>query len=434
MKIVIVGGGAAGMFASIAASSNSENEVIILEKNEKLGKKLFITGKGRCNVTNNCSREEFFKNIVKNPKFMYSAFSLFSNIELKKIIEDNGCPLKVERGNRVFPVSDKSSDIINTLKRIINKNGVKVYLNSIVKNIKKESNGFNICYDNNSEKNKCINADKVIITTGGLSYPLTGSTGDGYIIAKKFDLKVNPQYPSLVPFNIKESSLCKDMQGLTLKNVAIKIYEKDNIKNIIYKDFGEMLFTHFGVSGPIILSASCYIENDSNKEYILSIDLKPALSEKELDLRLLREFANYKQKKLKNIMTTLLPGKMIKIFLDRLSESINEKRNDKKENASYVDVENINIADTDKNIRKEIINLLKNFDFTILSKRGFDEAVITRGGIDVGELNPKTLECKKVKDLYFAGEVIDVDALTGGFNIQIAATTGYTAGYEAGKI
>ena len=443
MKIVIVGGGAAGMFAALAASKNKNDEVIILEKNEKLGKKLFISGKGRCNVTNDCSETEFFKNVVRNPKFLYSAFSEFSNQDVKELIEKNGCKLKVERGNRVFPVSDKSYDVIDALKRALKDAKVKIRLNTEVKSIELNGEVFSIKISNLGESVRTqnvgastrqqnvgastaspyeiITSDKVIIATGGLSYPLTGSTGDGYKFAESFGINVMEQTPSLVPFNVKEVSECKEMQGLALKNVGIKIYREDNPKKILYKDFGELLFTHFGLSGPIVLSSSCYISDEDIKgKSILSIDLKPALSEKQLDDRLLREFDENKQKKLKSVIETMLPKSMVDVFLTRLASDIAEQ-----EKAS---IHEIGVSEVDRELRKEIVKLLKDFRFVLSSKRGFDEAIITRGGIDVKEINPKTMESKKVKGLYFAGEVLDIDALTGGFNIQIAASTGYAAG------
>ena len=447
MKIVVVGGGPAGMLAAIAASKqNSKNvekvkepsQVLLLEKNEKLGKKMFISGKGRCNITNNCDRDEFFKNVVRNSKFLYSAFSEFSNEDLKKMIEDNGCPLKVERGNRVFPVSDKSYDVIDALKCALKVAGVKVKLNTEVLNIKLlstddtsvgddirphrrgencEPAGF-LVTTNNGEK---ITADKVIIATGGLSYPSTGSTGDGYKFAKDFSINVIKQLPSLVPFNVKELEDCKSMQGLTLKNISIKIFDVKKPNKALYEDFGELLFTHFGVSGPVILSASCFVEDLEGK--ILSIDLKPALSLEQLDARILREFDENNNKKLKSIIEKLLPASMVEVFINRLDK--NEKRLKEKNVSTIGDVK---VSEVDKQLRKEIIDLLKDFRLTIESARGFNESIITRGGIDVKEINPKTMESKKVKGLYFAGEVLDVDALTGGFNMQIACSTGFAAG------
>lgn len=412
MNIVIIGGGPAGILATVAASKSNKNKIFLLEKNEKLCKKLFITGKGRCNLTNNCGKEEFFKNIVSNPKFLYSAFTEFDNMDLKKLVEDNGCLLKVERGNRVFPVSDKSYDVIDALKKAIKKNNVEIKLNSELIQINENISNKNFDLIIKNQKN--IIADKLIIATGGLSYKSTGSTGDGYKFARAFNIKVTDLTQSLVPFNVKEVEECKLMQGLTLKNISIKILNKDN--KIVYKDFGELLFTHFGVSGPTILSASSFL---TNNEYILSIDLKPSLSVKQLDLRLIREFEN-NNKKLKNVLNSLMPNSMIEVFINRLIHLTGDDN-----------IGEIFVCDLSKDVRKSIINLLKDFTFILLSKRGFEEAIITKGGIDVKELNPKTMESKKIKGLYFAGEVIDIDALTGGFNIQIAATTGYVAGKNA---
>ena len=412
MNIVIIGGGPAGMLAAIAASKSKNNKVLILEKNEKLCKKMFITGKGRCNLTNNCEHDDFFKNIVTNSKFLYSAFSEFDNIDFKKLIEDNGCKLKVERGNRVFPASDKSYDVIDALKKAIKRNNINVFLNTEVLKVNElnDSKKFELIIKNN----KSIIADKVIVATGGMSYKSTGSTGDGYKFAKDFDIKVTNLTPSLVPFNVKELDDCKTMQGLTLKNIAIRVIDSND--KIIYKDFGELLFTHFGVSGPTILSASSFVESG---EYTLSIDLKPSLNEKQLDQRLIREFEN-NNKILKNVLSSLLPNSMIGVFIHRLQKLLNDDN-----------VGEMCVSDLNKDLRKVVCNILKDFRFILTSKRGFEEAIITKGGIDVKEINPKTMESKKINGLYFAGEVIDIDALTGGFNIQIAATTGYVAGENA---
>lgn len=423
MKIIIIGGGAAGMFAAIAASKNENNEIIILEKNEKLGKKLFITGKGRCNVTNACDKETFFKNIVSNPKFLYSSFNNFNNYDLMSLIEENGCKLKIERGNRVFPVSDKSSDIIKALKKAITKKNIKIIYNTEVTKIIKNdvTNDLNNLFRVLTKKNEKFNCDKVVVATGGLSYSSTGSTGDGYKFARQFNINTTKTMPSLVPFNIREEDECLDLQGLTLKNVSIKVLDRDNDKKVLYKDFGEMLFTHFGVSGPIILSASAYI-NDV-KDSILSIDLKPALTFEELDKRLQREIEENNKKKIKSLLLKLLPSSFVNVFLKRLDDAANiDNKN------LNVNIEDLNCNEINKEVRYAIINLLKDFRFVVLSKRGFDEAVVTKGGIDVKEVDPKTMESKSIKGLYFVGEVLDIDALTGGFNITIAAITGFTAG------
>lgn len=420
MKICIIGGGAAGMLAAIAASKNKENIVTILEKNEKLGKKLYISGKGRCNLTNNCDKEEFFKNVIRNGRFLYSSFAIFSNDDLQKLVTSAGCPLKVERGNRVFPVSDKSSDVIKALTKVLKDSGVDIRYNENVKSIKKcEDDKFSIETSDNT-----YTSDRVIIATGGKSYPLTGSTGDGYKFAKNFSIKVTNQYPSLVPFDVKEITDVVDMEGLSLKNVSIKIYDKNDPKKVLYNDFGEMLFTHFGVSGPIILSASSFIDaektNFNSSKIKLSIDLKPALTHEKLDDRLIREFSDNNNKKIKSIMESLLPKSMLNVFIRRLDDKLG---------AINKSVGDVKASEIDKISRKEIVNMLKDFEFTIAGTRGFDEAIVTRGGVDVKEINPKTMESKKISGLYFAGEVLDVDALTGGFNIQIAATTGFAAGF-----
>ena len=451
MKIVVIGGGPAGMMAAITASkflienrgkALKSSQVFILEKNEKLGKKLFITGKGRCNLTNNCEKEEFFKNVVKNSKFIYSAFASFSNKDMQEFVECNGCKLKIERGNRVFPISDRSIDVIDAFKYALKDKKVQIKLNSEVKNIKLEKLNNKMNYIKNSDKElqyqqsefhkfnielkngEKIVADKVIIATGGLSYSSTGSTGDGYKFAKSFGINLISQSPSLVPICVKEINECKLMQGLTLKNIAISVIDKTNNKKI-YSDFGELLFTHFGVSGPVILSLSCFVDlpyddkviSDSN--LVLSIDLKPALSIEQINNRLIREFEENNNKKLKSVIENLLPSSMVEVFLCRLNKK------------HFKDVGSIKNSDVTKELRKLIIDLLKDFRYDILRKRGFDESIVTSGGIDVNEINPKTMESKKIKGLYFAGEVIDVDALTGGFNIQIASSTGYLAGKSA---
>lgn len=412
MRVIVIGGGPAGMLAAIAASkaNNLHNEVFLIEKNEKLGKKLFITGKGRCNVTNDCDKDEFFKNIVRNSKFLYSAYNTFSNKDLETLIATNGCKLKVERGDRVFPNDDKAYSITDALKNAIKNQGVKVLLEHELKEIvahdRVESVGVK---DLRTGKIEHMAVDRLIIATGGLAYPSTGSTGDGYEFARSLNINVVRTSPSLVPLEVEEKEDCDKMTGLSLKNVAIKVY-KSSDKKLVYQDFGEMTFESFGVDGPIILSASTILDFDVEKEYVLSIDLKPAIDHEKLDARLLREFDANRGKDLRTVCETLLPMSMIDVFLKRLH------------------INNTNISDMTKEDRKEVVATLKNFRLVIKGKRSYDEAIITRGGVDVKEINPKTMESKKVKGLYFAGEVLDVDALTGGFNIQIAASTGYTAG------
>ncbi len=389
-KVAVIGGGAAGMFASIFAARNG-NEVHLFEKNEKLGKKLFITGKGRCNVTNGADIETLLANVRANPKFLYSAFYGYSNEMVMDFFEKEGCRLKVERGDRVFPESDHSSDIISALERAIKKAGVRVHLHHEVKSL-----------------DELKDFDSVIVATGGMSYQSTGSTGDGYRFAKDLDMKVTELTPGLVPLNI-EGEIPKMLQGLSLKNVTAAIYDG---KKELYKDFGEMLFTHFGVSGPLILTGSSYISRQIKKGPLrLVIDLKPALTKEQLDARILREFEEGKNKQFKNILGSLFPSKLIPVMID-LSGISPEKK-----------VHEISRAE-----REAFVNLIKEFELKITSLRGWNEAIITRGGVSVKEINPSTMECKNHPGVYFAGEVLDLDAKTGGFNLQIAWSTGYLAG------
>ena len=440
MKVVIIGGGPAGMLAAISSAKNG-NEVTILEKMNMLGKKLLITGKGRCNITSSIPIEDFIKNIPGNGMFMYSSFNNFNNTDIIKMLEEEGVKTKVERGNRVFPVSDKSQDVQKALIKVLNKLNVKVILNANVEEIlvkpkkiaetkeieEKKQNikelGEKIAYGvkvSIDGKNKTIFADKIILATGGKSYPGTGSTGDGYKMAKKLGHTIIDVKPSLVPLTVRKSydlELCREMQGLSLKNVRIQI--KDIQKNkIIYEDFGEMLFTHFGVSGPIILSGSAHLlrykdveELLKNGKIVLSIDLKPALAEEILDERILRDFEQEKNKEFKNSLDKLLPKKMIEPII-KLSGIVPNKK----------------VNDITKKERKHLVQVLKNLEIILDGFRPIDEAIITAGGISIKEINPKTMESKLIKNLYFAGEIIDVDAYTGGFNLQIAYSTGFTAG------
>lgn len=402
-KVIVIGGGAAGMMAAIFAARNN-NKVIIYEKNEKLGKKLYITGKGRCNLTNACDIEEIFDNIMTNSKFMYSAIYSFTNQDCINFFESIGLKTKIERGNRVFPKSDKSSDVINVLSKELLRLDVKIELNSDVQDIIMENGIFKSIKVNN----KIINGDKLIITTGGLSYPSTGSSGDGYKFAKMIGHNITKLYPSLVPFNIKDD--LKSLQGLSLKNVklTIKVGKKD-----IFSDFGEMLFTHFGISGPLILSASSYIIPYLNKkdEINIYIDLKPALSFEQLDNRILRDFESFINKQFKNSLDLLLPKKIIPIIIEKTGINPDKKVNFITKDERYI-----------------LTNTIKNFSMTFDSLRGYNEAVITKGGVTIKEINPSTMQSKKVDNIFFAGEVIDVDALTGGFNLQIAWSTAYLAG------
>ena len=406
-KVIIIGGGAAGMIAAYSAALTSK-QVILLEKNEKLGKKIFITGKGRCNLTNASDMNTVMENVVSNKRFLFSAFKNFTNEDIMSIVENNGTKLKIERGNRVFPVSDHSSDIIKSLENAIRDLHVDIRLNTKVDELIIENDR---CIGVTIGKNK-IMADAVIVATGGMSYQATGSDGDGYRFAKEAGLSVSKLYPSLVPFNI-EGERIKALQGLSLKNIHAYIY---NDKKLVYDEFGEMLFTHFGVSGPVIISASAVIGNKNIKGYKLSIDLKPALDEEKLDERILRDFTEQKNKALKNSLNKLFPAKLIDevIFQSKLDP-------DKKVNLLT------------KEERHSLVYATKNLEYVISSTRGFNEAIITKGGVEVSQINPKTMESKKIKGLFFAGEVLDLDAFTGGYNLQIAWSTGYAAGEGAGN-
>ncbi len=431
MRVVIVGGGAAGMLAAISSSKNKENEVIILEKMNMPGKKILVTGKGRCNITSNLPMDDFIKNVPGNGKFLYSAFNNFTNRDILELLKKEGVETKVERGNRIFPVSDKAQDVQKALIRIVEKSGVKIITNCkvikiIISNLsdneaKNNENNKQVCgvLANINGKEKEIKADKVILATGGKSYPGTGSTGDGYKMAEELDHTIIKIRPSLVPLTVHENSLklCKNMQGLSLKNVGIKFIDLEKNKSI-YEDFGEMLFTHFGVSGPTVLSASAHLlryknidELLKNKKVVLTIDLKPALIEKKLDERILRDFSEEKNKEYKNCLNKLLPKKMIETVI-QLSKINPEKK----------------VNEITKEERKNLVSILKGLNIYIKGFRPIEEAIITSGGIKTSEINPKTMESKIVKGLYFAGEIIDVDAYTGGFNLQIAYSTGVTAG------
>lgn len=407
--VIVVGGGAAGMFAAIAAAKNG-HQVTLCEKNEKLGKKIFITGKGRCNITNAADMEELFDAVVTNSKFLYSSFYGYTNQNVIDFFEDAGVPVKIERGNRVFPISDHSSDVIRALEREMKKVGVKVCLNTEVKSVEAEKGKFNkvVLKDATTQT-----ADACIVATGGLSYRSTGSTGDGFRFAENVGHKVTQCFPSLVPMETKEPWIC-ELQGLSLRNVEAKILDG---KKELYKDFGEMLFTHFGVSGPLIISASSYVgkkfmdKNGQKKELTLEIDLKPALTEEQLDQRVLRDFEENHNRQFKNAITKLFPTKLIPVMLE-LGGIDPEKK----------------VNSIEKEERKQFVHLIKHFRMTLTGLRGYPEAIITKGGVNVKEIDPGTMESKLVKGLYFAGEVLDLDALTGGFNLQIAWSTGYVAG------
>ena len=402
-KVIVVGGGAAGMMACHAASLCG-HQVTLLEKNEKLGKKIYITGKGRCNLTNASDMEVIFANVMSNKNFLYSAFYTFDNNQVIDLFETNGMATKTERGNRVFPVSDHSSDVIATMARILKNDGVDVKLNTTVDRLIIKDNKACGVVVNKKE----IYADNVIVCTGGLSYPSTGSTGDGYRFAETAGHTVVECTPALVPFNIMEEWV-KALQGLSLKNTAITIYDKDKK---LYSDFGEMLFTHFGVSGPMILSASGNIKADKFKNPLkLIIDLKPAMSEEQLDKRILRDFDENKNKQFRNSINKLLPSKLVPIIIELSGIDPDKKVNE-----------------ISKEERLGFVHLLKNLTMTINGLRGWNEAIITKGGICVKNINPSTMESKLVSNLFFAGEVLDLDAMTGGYNLQIAWSTGYLAG------
>lgn len=410
--VAVIGGGAAGMMAAVSAAEEGRR-VVLYEKNEKLGKKLFITGKGRCNVTNACETEELFGGVVSNAKFLYSAFYGFDNSRVMRFFEEAGCPLKIERGNRVFPVSDHSSDVIKALKKRLDELQVTVRLNTtILKVLVDETEEGMKVRGVRLASGKEEKADAVIVATGGISYAATGSTGDGYRFAEKTGHSLTERRPSLVPLEVEES-FCKDLMGLSLKNVEVALTCN---KKELYRDFGEMLFTHFGVSGPLILSASSrYVQKAYGQRAALSIDLKSALSMEQLDKRLLREFEANKKKAFKNALSALFPSKLIPVMV-ALSGIAPDKQ----------------VNEITKEERKQFAALIKGLPLTITGCRGFEEAVITMGGVSVKDVNPSTMESKKVRGLFFAGEVLDLDAVTGGFNLQIAWSTGYLAGKEAG--
>lgn len=404
-RVLIVGGGAAGMFASIFAAQNG-NEVHIFEKNEKLGKKLFITGKGRCNVTNACDIDTLFASVTTNSKFLYSSFYGYTNRDVMDFFESIGLPLKTERGNRVFPQSDHSSDVIKALEKEMKSQGVQVHLYSTVRKVTEKDGKF-ACIEL-SDGNK-VYGDVCIIATGGMSYQTTGSTGDGYRFAEELGHSVTELHPSLVPIETKEPFV-PELMGLSLRNVQVQIYDG---KKELYSDFGEMLFTHYGVSGPLIISASAYVGQKlrKGKELKLSIDLKPALSEEQLDARVLREFEANHNKQFKNAIGGLFPSKLVPVMI-LLSGIDPEKK--------------VNIISKEERLR--FVYLIKHFELTLIRLRDFKEAIITNGGVKVKEIQPATMESKFVSGLYFAGEVLDLDALTGGFNLQIAWSTAYAAG------
>ena len=403
-KIAVIGGGAAGMFAAVHAAANG-CEVHLFEKNEKLGKKVYITGKGRCNLTNACETEELFDAVVTNPKFLYSAFYGYTNQDVIAFFEKAGMKTKTERGERVFPVSDHSTDVIDALRRKLREYKVQVHLNTEVSKV--EAKDAKVTGVWLAGEKKLFPADAVLVATGGISYKTTGSTGDGYRFAEELGHKVTDLYPSLVPFNTREA-WAKELQGLSLKNVDVRVMDG---KKKLYDGFGEMMFTHLGVTGPLILSASSYTAKTVRKKDLqLFIDLKPALSKEQLDHRILRDFEESRNKQFKNALGGLFPAKLTPVMI-RLSGISPEKK----------------VNEIAREERMAFVDLIKNLPLTITGLRDYNEAIITKGGVTVREVNPSTMESKLVKGLYFAGEVLDLDAVTGGFNLQIAWSTAYAA-------
>ena len=406
-KVIVIGGGPAGMLAAYRAAQLGA-QVILLEKNEKLGKKLFITGKGRCNVCNAADREGFFQNVVSNPKFLYSAYTRWDNRAIMELLEKAGCPLKVERGDRVFPTSDHAYDVTDAMKRLLSKVGVQVKLHTQVKEILMGDGAFRgVLLENGTQ----LMGDACIVCTGGVSYPSTGSTGDGYQFAGQAGLKVSERHPALVPLETEEN-WPEEVMGLSLKNVGLKMVQG---KKILYEVFGEMMFTHFGVTGPLVLSASSYYWKKKKEDPVkLLIDLKPALSLEQLEQRLQRDFEEHRAKQFKNALGGLFPSNLIPIMV-RLSGIDPEKK----------------IPEIGKQQRMAFAQLIKNVPLQVRGTRGFEEAIITQGGVCTKQIDPATMRAKEIAGLFFAGEVLDLDAMTGGFNLQIAWTTGYVAGENA---
>lgn len=408
-KIIVVGGGAAGMMAAVTAARKGKN-VLLLEKNEKLGKKLFITGKGRCNITNAADIEELFSAVVSNPKFLYSSFYSLTNDQVIEFFEELGVKTKVERGGRVFPESDHSSDVIRALEQELKRLGAEIRLRTEVKEILAEGGRAKGVRLSSGEK---LNADAVIIATGGISYPSTGSTGDGYRFARECGHKVTELSPALVPMEVEEW-YAKELMGLSLRNIEIKITDG---KKKLYEEFGEMLFTHYGVTGPVILSASSIVGKKLKEHPLtLHIDLKPALTEEQLDKRVLREFEANHNRQFKNAVDSLFPAKLKPVIVE-LSGIPEEKK----------------VNEVTKEERLRFVRMIKDFSMTLTAMRGYNEAIITKGGVSVKEIDPGTMESRLVNRLYFAGEVLDLDAVTGGYNLQIAWSTGYLAGMNAGE-
>lgn len=406
-KIIVIGAGAAGLFCAGHCAMYGA-DVTIIEKNQRVGRKIMITGKGRCNVTNNCDSNTFIANVPTNGKFLYSAINSFGTDDVISFFESRGLPLKTERGNRVFPISDKAVDVVDSLHDFVKEYNCKI-VNADVESLIIEDNKVKGVRTTNNKELYC---DKVIVATGGKSYPLTGSTGDGYIFARQAGHTIVPPKPSLVPI-VSPDSLCKRLQGLALKNIALTVASK-NDKSVLYSDFGEMLFTHFGLSGPVVLSSSAHLTNKRLEDYYISIDLKPALTEKQLDARVLRDFEMFINKDIQNSLNKLLPAKIIPVVIEKAEIPFDTKCNS-----------------ITKEQRHRLVDVIKNFTVNISSFRPIEEAIITSGGVSTKEINPKTMESKLCNGLYFAGEVIDVDAYTGGFNLQIAFSTGYLAGISS---
>ena len=405
-SVIVIGGGAAGMLAAYSAVCAGAG-VTLVERNEKMGRKLYITGKGRCNVTNNCTAEEVLQNIPRNAKFLYSAMGQFPPEKTMEFFEGQGLKLKTERGNRVFPASDHAADVIDTLYYALRRQHVKFVHGRALEVLTREGRVCGV----RLEDGEALEGDRVILATGGCSYPLTGSTGDGYAMAQKLGHTVVEPKASLIPL-VEEGTDCARMQGLALKNVEIKV--RNQKKKVIFQEFGELLFTHFGLSGPVILSASAHMRNFEKEHYIVSIDLKPALEEKKLDERILRDFGENQNREFINSLGALLPRLMIPVVVDRTGIPPETR-----------------IHDITKAQRRALLETIKRFDVAIAGPRPVSEAIVTSGGIKVSEINPSTMESKKCPGLYFAGEVIDVDAYTGGFNLQIAWATGHMAGTHA---
>lgn len=404
-RVIVIGGGAAGMMAAVSAAEHG-HQVTLFEQNEKLGKKIYITGKGRCNLTNAGDMDTIRANVVTNPKFLYSAFSAFDNQDVIRMVEEEGCPTKVERGNRVFPVSDHSSDVTRALQKRMERFGVDICLNTkVTELVCKDGACTGVKIESKGGRETVAEADSVIVATGGCSYPSTGATGDGYRFAEATGHRVTERRPALVPFETKEP-WGKELQGLSLRNVRVQV-RKDG--KVLYSEFGEMLFTHFGVSGPALISASSVMGQKLPAQ--LCIDLKPALSEEQPDARILRDFSQAANKQLKNVLGALYPAKAVPVML-KVSGLDGDKR----------------VNEVTREERRRLLENTKKFTMTLTGLRGFNEAIVTRGGVSVGDIRAGTMESKKVSGLYFVGEVLDVDALTGGYNLQVAWSTGYLAG------